>query len=921
MVSGWTLSLIALAYIGLLFAIAFFGDRRGSSRLVSSPWVYALSMAVYCTAWTFYGSVGRAAQAGVGFLPIYLGPTLAAALSWVLLRKMVRISKRERITSIADFVAARYGKSRGLGALVTAVAVVGTVPYLALQLKAVATTFLLLADGGQAAGDQAAFLRTSLAVTAVLALFAILFGTRHVDLTEQHSGLVLAVAFESVVKLVAFLAVGLWVVFSLHDGPAELFASALAKPELARIATFEVSWASWSWMVLLAWSAILFLPRQFQVAVLENVDEEHLRKASWVFPAYLLAINLFVLPIAFAGRLAFDPSGVHAIDADTFVLSLPLAHGQTSLALLVFLGGLSAATGMVIVECVALSTMVANDLVLPLLLRPALGGADPDLGGRLLLIRRLAIVGVLGLGQLYLAAVGIEVSLVSIGLISFAAIAQLAPSILGGLYWQGATRRGAFAGLLGGFAVWAYTLPIPTLIESGYLPASWLTEGPSGISLLRPHALFGLTDLDPISHSMVWSLLANIGGFVVVSSFGGQSAMESRQAWRFVDVFRHGERAEPPLWRADTPVEAIRSLLGRFLGFERTVRTLDAYFEERGLDAAKAKVADAELVGYAERLLAGTTGAASAHLALRSIAEEHSLDADEVVLLLDETARALATSRQLEEKSRQLEEASEELRDANARLRELDRLKDDFLATMTHELRTPLTSIRAFSEILHDNPQLPEEKRREFLAVVLKENERLTRLIGQVLDLAKIESGNLVELSAEEPGSLIDEAVAPFKGLLDERHIQLECRIEKNLPRVEVDRDRVIQVLVNLLANACKFCRQGGLILVEAEQRARAGQVWVEIAVSDDGPGVPPSERETIFDKFRQVIDPGKRPSHGSGLGLAICRGIVERLGGTIWVESSQRGGARFAFTLKAASPSPQKVRSERRASAWRTAS
>ncbi|MEO1368093.1 MAG: histidine kinase, partial [Acidobacteriota bacterium] len=428
MIDPWILAAVALGYIGVLFAIAAFGDRPGRRGLVRGPWVFALSMAVYCTAWTFYGSVGRAASTGIGFLPIYLGPTLAAALAWVLLRKMVRISKRHSITSIADLVAARYGKSRGLGALVTGVVVFGSVPYLALQLKAVAASYLLLVDGGDA-GDEAALLRASFAVATVLAAFAILFGTRHLDLTEQHAGMVLAVAFESVVKLVAFLALGAWVVFALYDGPRELFGDALARPDVARLFTFDIGWDSWMWMVFLAWSAILFLPRQFQVGVVECTDEGHLRRASWVLPLYLLLINVFVLPIAVAGRLRFD-GAFPPVDADTFVLSLPLAEGQTALALLVFLGGLSAATGMVIVECVALSTMVANDLVLPLVLEPALGDEGADLGRRLLTIRRVAIVGVLLLGQLYLVVVGIGVPLVSIGLVSFAAIAQLTPAIL-----------------------------------------------------------------------------------------------------------------------------------------------------------------------------------------------------------------------------------------------------------------------------------------------------------------------------------------------------------------------------------------------------------------------------------------------------------------------------------------------------------
>jgi len=899
-IGTWVVVFAALAYLGLLFGVAWWGDRRAEQRrsLIANPYVYALSMAVYCTAWTFYGSVGRAATSGVGFLPVYLGPTLAAALTWVLLRKIVRIVKQERITSIADFLASRYGKSRGLGALVTGIAVVGITPYIALQLKAVSTSFLLLTHGvGGALGDDPGFAATSGGVAALLGLFAILFGTRHLDVTEHHEGLVLAIAFESVVKLVAFLAVGLWVAFGLHDGLAELFGRVAADPELVQLTAFQLSWSSWLWVLVLSFGAILFLPRQFQMSVVENVDERHLNKGAWLFPLYLLAINLFVLPIAFSGRLRFPAGGV---DADSFVLALPLAEGHSNLALLVFLGGLSASTGMVIVETVALSTMISNDLVLPLLLRSALGGSDPNLGARILFIRRLAILLILLLGQLYLLSAPAVGSLVSLGLISFAAVAQLGPAFLGGLYWRGGTRRGALAGMTGGFLVWAYTLALPTAAGSGWLPASFLEQGPFGIGWLRPQGLFGLDGMDPIPHSIFWSLLVNVGAYLAVSSLGVQSAVEYGQARRFVDVFRRrAEGAEPEYWSPDTPVAAVRTLLERFLGVRRTADALARYSQSRGLAPLAGSVfADAELLAFAERLLAGTTGAASARVALATVAREKELTVGEVMRLLDETSRVIATSRQLEEKSGELERASAELREANERLRELDRLKDDFLATMAHELRTPLTSIRAFTEILHDHPELEPAKRREFLDIVLRENERLTRLLSQVLDLAKIESGEGPgQVAILAPADAIEEAVASMSRQIEERNVRLEVSSPAGLPGVLADRDRILQVLVNLISNALKFCSPGGWIGIAARQRAG----HVEISVADDGPGVPPGERENVFDRFRQVARPVAGRTYGTGLGLSICREIVVRHGGRIWVESSERGGARFVFDLPVA--------------------
>ena len=548
------IALAGIAYLALLFAIAFYADRRADSgrSLIANPTVYALSLGVYATSWTFYGSVGRAAVNGVGFLPIYLGPTLAAALFWLVLRKIVRISRTHRITSIADFIAARYGKSALLAGLVTLIAVIGIVPYIALQLKAVSGSFLLLArypdlSPNLTAAPQLAMpvlSDTALYVALLLALFAILFGTRHLDASERHEGMVAAIAFESLVKLAAFLAIGAFVSFGLFDGFSDLFGRAAANPKLASLlAPFDGpagSYASWFWLLVLSGFAILCLPRQFQIAVVENVDESHISKASWLFPAYMLAINLFVLPIALGGLLQFADGSV---DADNFVLALPISQRQPLLALLVFLGGLSAATGMVIVETVALSTMVCNDVVMPLLLRArrVRFGAGSDLSRLLLPIRRGSIVAIVLLGYAYFRFAGEAYALVSIGLISFAAVAQFAPAMLGGLYWKQATRSGAMAGLLAGFVVWTYTLLLPSFARSGWLPQAYVEHGPWGLALLRPQAMFAIDrGLDQITHTMIWSMLANCGALVSISLFSGPAP---RSARRRSDLRRISARA------------------------------------------------------------------------------------------------------------------------------------------------------------------------------------------------------------------------------------------------------------------------------------------------------------------------------------------------------------------------------------------
>jgi Na+/proline symporter/signal transduction histidine kinase len=894
---------VSFAYLGLLFAIAYYGDKRAEAgrSIVARPAVYALSLAVYATSWTFYGSVGRAADSGVGFLPIYLGPTLMFALGWLVLRKIIRVSKANRITTIADFVAARYGKSTLLGGLVTVMAVIGIVPYISLQLKAISDTFSILPEYPNIVSaselDPGSLLAdTGLYVALVLAAFTILFGTRKLDATERHEGMVAAIAFESVVKLVAFLCVGLFVTFGVFGGFGDLFGQAGALPEADKLFTLGdqgTGYGSLFWLTVLSMLAIVLLPRQFHIAVVENVDERHVNKAIWLFPLYLLAINLFVLPIALGGLVRFEGAGVNP---DTFVLALPMAEGQQALALFAYVGGLSAATGMLIVETIALSTMVSNNLVMPALLRVRARVTEGrDLRRLILGIRRATIVAVLLLGFVYFRAAHEATALVSIGLVSFAAVAQFGPALLGGIFWKGGNRNGALAGLGAGFLLWAYTLLLPSFARSGWLPESFLEEGPLGIELLKPEHLLGLTGFDSVSHAMFWTALANVGLYVGVSLFTRQSAAEHGQAALFVDAFREpGEGAR--FWRGTASVEALESLLARFLGPARARDSLARYARERGRQIGEWREADAELVHHVETLLAGSIGAASARVMVASVVEEEPLGIDEVMDILDETSQVIAYSRELERKSRELEAATAELRGANRRLRELDRLKDDFVSTVTHELRTPLTSMRAFAEILLDSPELPRPERERFLRIVVEEIERLTRLINQVLDLSKIESGRAEwNIADVDLGEVVEESAAAVAQLLAERRAKLRVRVPEEVPPVPADRDRVKQVLLNLLSNAAKFCdEERGRVAVELEVEDGA----VRVDVRDNGPGIDPDDHEVIFDRFRQGGQAMSERPAGTGLGLPISREIIRRLGGELWVDSAGREGSTFSFTL-----------------------
>ncbi|SET44647.1 sensor histidine kinase [Hymenobacter actinosclerus] len=916
----------SFGYLGLLFGVAYAAERRVAARRswVSNPYVYALSMAVYCTAWTYYGSVGRAAHFGLEFVGIYLGPTLMAPLAWLVLRKIIRICRAQRLTSIADFISARYGKSASLGALATVGCVLGVVPYISLQIKAIAASFEMLTHGPNALGlpiEDAAAVTSAFYTTVVLAFFTIVFGVRSVEATERHEGMVLAVAVESLFKLVAFLVAGLFVVYGLFNGFTDVFGRASAVPDLQRLFTLEGAGTTpgqWLTLLLLSMSAILLLPRQFQVSVVENVNEDHLRKAMWLFPLYLIIINLLVMPLAFGGRLL---DGAGRLDADMYVLALPLQAGRPWLALFIYLGGLSAASSMIVVETVALSVMMSHHLLMPLFVRESVGRAEGPrwfarLGQLALHSRRLAVVLVLLLAFGFYAAVGHLLPLVNIGLISFAAVAQFAPVVLGGLYWQGGTRAGAGAGLLAGLLLWLYTLVLPTMVGPGLFSETLLSAGPLGLGWLRPEALLGLTGLDPLTHGLFWSWFFNIGLYLGVSLLGrAPSALEQRQAQLFVHVFRHepGFENAPAGWHGVASLPDVRALLTGFLGRKRTIQALDAFREhfpqvlptrpdypaaaDSAATAAPDLPADPRLLSYAEKLLAGAIGPASARLLLRSSVGEEDISFDNVVVILKESQQLLEANRQLQKQQRQLQALTHQLQQAYDQLQELDQHKDEFLYTVTHELRTPLTSIRALSEILSDNPELDEEERHRFLHTITREAERLSRLIALVLDLEKYESGTVrLDKTPLDVADIITDALEAVSPQLREKQIRLDLAVPPALPALSGDRDRLMQVLVNLLSNAIKSCRADGTgrIAVGVQPTAGGLCLWVE----DNGKGIAPEFHHLLFDKFYQAQNQTTRKPEGTGLGLAISKRIVELHAGRIWVESETDQGARFSLEI-----------------------
>jgi Na+/proline symporter/signal transduction histidine kinase len=644
MLHDWGVIVAALGYIGFLFCVASYGDRIALfQRGRAGAMIYPLSLAIYCTSWTFFGSVGFASRTSIEFLAIYVGPILMIGCCTPLLRRVIHLAKSQNITSIADFIAARYGKSQAVAATVAVIAIIGSVPYIALQLKAVASSLETILGEDKAIAGVPIVGDMALVVTIAMALFAVLFGTRQTNATEHQHGLMLAVATESIVKLVVFIAAGLFVTFWMF-GPLELIERAMKTPEAMRAINYSPSLGNFLTMVLLSFCAIMLLPRQFHVSVVENSDDAEVSRARWLFPTYLVAINLFVIPIALAGLVTF-PFG--AVDSDMFVLALPIEAGSTFLSMLVFIGGLSAATAMVIVECVALAIMVSNDLVLPLVLRrgPQSPNDQTDFGNLLLKVRRFAIFAIMVMAYFYFRALG-NTQLAAIGLLSFAAIAQFAPAFFGGLIWRRATARGAMGGMVVGFIVWAYTLFIPSFLDGHTAGMALLQHGPFGIEWLRPQDLFG-ADLPPLMHGTLWSLSLNIFTYIVLSLMRAPSSIERLQADVFVPNALAPITPAFRRWRTTVTVQDILATVTQYLGPDRARESFEAFATRRRVDLDPAAPADFELLQHAEHLIASSIGAASSRMVMSLLLRKRTVSAKAALKLLDDSHAALHFNREI----------------------------------------------------------------------------------------------------------------------------------------------------------------------------------------------------------------------------------------------------------------------------------
>lgn len=889
--SSAVLLVILSCYLAVLFFIAHWAEKKGNNKWTNNPYVYTLSLAVYCTAWTYYGSIGVAADSGLSYLPIYLGPIIIAP-SWILiLKKIIRISRVNKISSIADFISLRYGNSRFLGAIVTVICLTGIIPYIALQLKAIAETFHVVTKT-----EIRSYILddTTTYVAVALALFASYYGTRYVDASEKRKGIVTAVAMESVLKLVFFVIIGIYVTYFVFDGFDDIYQKASLLEHFKEKNTIGGLPQAINWFLLciLSMFAIFLLPRQFQVSVIENNRENHINTAVWLFPLYLLIFNLFVYPIAWGGNVLFDGQNVNS---DAYSLLIPQLFNNKILTIIVFLGGFSAAISMIVVSSIGLSTMVTNNILIPYNFIGNLKGDAQSISSKKIInSRKIGIFSLIILSYFIYRFFGLDYSLVSIGLVAFVIIAQLAPAFFGALFWRRGSRLGAIYSILVGFIVCIYTLLIPYAIGISNSSNSFISEGFMGINLLKPFQLFGLDYLQPIPHALFWSMLFNLVTYFAVSvSFKG-NYRERNYAEMFVDINKYITNHENAfIWKGTAYRHDIEKVLIRFLGEERTKRAMNIFNLKYNVDK-NIELADARLIKFSENLLTGHIGTASARILISSVVKEEKITLPEVLKILEESKENIIINKKLTETSNELKEISAKLQDANKSLIEKDKQKDEFLDTVTHELRTPITAIRASSEILHDNDDIPDELKKQFLQNIISESDRLNRLIDKILDLEKFETGKqTINPSINNLVETVENSIEPLQQLIKNKNITINIE-SKNKVTAFYDNDRIVQVVTNLLSNAIKFCPEDeGLITIQIIEKDN----FIHTLVQDNGKGINANDFEAIFEKFYQSTNQNIKKPVGSGLGLAICKQIIEHHKGKIWAQKSLKGAC-IVFTL-----------------------
>ena len=865
------LFLLVILYLGLLFFIAFWAEKKKSNFWINNPYIYSLSLAVYCSAWTYYGSIGVASNQGLEYLAIYIGPVIIIP-AWIYINsKIIRISRVHKISSIADFISLRYGNSRSLGAIVAIVCMLAVIPYIGLQIKAISDTIHLMTH---TANSDNIFLDTATYVVLIIAVFSAYYGTKYVDASEKRLGIISAVAVESFLKLIFFIILGVFVVYGVFNGFDDIYEKASKLPDFTQKNTFNGLEGAFNWflMCMLSMTAIFLLPRQFHTTIIENRTEKHLKTAIWLFPLYLLLMNFFVFPIAWGGKILFFGENVNP---EFYSILIPQKFGNMMIAGMVFLGGLSACISMIIISSISLSVMLSNNIIIPYGWLNSLKTETEYANNRTIVnIRKFSIFSLIILGFVFYKYLISSATLFSVGLTAFVLIAQLAPAFFGAIFWRRGSYAGAVTGIIAGVLICYFNLILPNYFETTYQNSAVFN-------------FFKLAYLSPVASAFFWSLLVNGGLFMIISSFVAGNYRERNFAELYVDIndyIQHHENAY--IWKGTANISDITNILTRFLGEKKTRQALKIFNLKYNISDENDS-ADSRFIKFSENLLSGRIGTASAKILIEGVTKEDKITLPEVLKILEESKENISMNKQLTEHSQQLRKLSEELQNANETLVIKDKQKDDFLDSVAHELRTPITAIRATSELLLDDDEMPAEIKKDFLGNIISESDRLAEIINDILFLDKLEAGttplNLAEKNITET---YHKALKPLLQLFEQKHLH---HSEVNLLQHEIfefDEMKMIQVFQNILGNALKFANEQGMIQTKFQEK----DGMLKISIFNTGKTIPTEDLQYVFEKFYQSKNQNLRKPLGSGLGLAICKRIISAHGGNIAAKNKEIG-------------------------------
>ena len=873
--NSYLLFALVILYLGILFFIAYFAEKKRSSFWVNNPYVYSLSLAVYCSAWTYYGSIGVAANQGLEYMAIYVGPIIIIP-SWIYLNsKIIRISRVNKISSIADFIGLRYGNSRSLSAIIALVCILAIIPYIALQIKSISETFHLITV---TENSTSILFDSSTYVVIIIALFSSYYGTKYVDASEKRLGIISAVAAESFFKIIFFVILGLFVVYGVFNGFEDIYRQAEKLPDFAAKNSFNGLEGSFNWflMLMLSMSAIFLLPRQFHTAIIENRKEKHIKTAIWLFPLYLLIFNFFVFPIAWGGKILFFGQDVNP---ELYSILIPQKFGNIFISTLVFFGGLSACISMIIISSISLSIMLSNNIIIPYgWLDKFKSENDTDNTKSIVNIRKVSIFLLIISGFIFYKYLLLGKSLFSIGLVSFVLIAQLGPSFFGAIFWRRGTYAGSVSGIIVGVLLCFLGLILPSFSENFVQSEFYQSEF---------FSFFKIPYLSPITQIFFWSMLVNSALFILISANTVSNYRERNYAELYVDIDDYIQNHENAyIWKGTANVSDIQKILGRFLGQKKTEQALKIFNLKYNI-TDESDTADSRFIKFSENLLSGRIGTASAKILIEGVTKEDKISLPEVLQILEESKENISINKQLSEQSSQLLKLSGDLQVANINLIEKDQQKDEFLDSVAHELRTPLTAIRATSEILLDDEDMPAELKKDFLENIISESDRLNEIINDILYLDKLETGTIsLHISENNIIETFKKSLKPLLHLFDQRHLHhSEVHLLEN-EMYQFDEQRMIQVFQNILGNALKFTNEQGMIQTKFQEK----DDQLKISIFNTGKTIPEEDLEFIFDKFYQSKNQNLRKPIGSGLGLAICKKIMIAQNGNIEVKNKEIG-------------------------------